>query len=146
MPGVLLCCSASQAHRGDPLGGLPWRGSYSVDRQVRHLMGQPLYCSATDAGSVGREGLWRWLHPLHMTQCYGLASMASQLSSTGISYHNLLLHISSVCLSAISSSPLPWDCSTIPKLQLPAAAPSRGPASLSGYVWLWQGLPDSHSI
>ena len=28
--------------------------------------------------------------------------------------------------------PSPWDCSTIPKLQLPAAAPSRGPASLSG--------------
>ena len=27
--------------------------------------------------------------------------------------------------------PLPWDCSTIPKLQLPAAAPSRGPVSLS---------------
>ena len=28
--------------------------------------------------------------------------------------------------------PLPWDCSTIPKLQLPAASPSRGPVSLSG--------------
>ena len=28
--------------------------------------------------------------------------------------------------------PLPWDCSTIPTLQLLAAAPSRGPASLSG--------------
>ena len=28
--------------------------------------------------------------------------------------------------------PLPWDCSTIPTLQLLAAAPSRGPVSLSG--------------
>ena len=28
--------------------------------------------------------------------------------------------------------PLPWDCSTIPKLQLPATAPSRRPAVLSG--------------
>ena len=28
--------------------------------------------------------------------------------------------------------PSPWDCSTVPKLQLPAAAPSRGPVSLSG--------------
>ena len=28
--------------------------------------------------------------------------------------------------------PLPWDCSTIPKLQLPVTAPSRGPAFLSG--------------
>ena len=26
--------------------------------------------------------------------------------------------------------PSPWDCSTIPKLQLPATAPSRGPALL----------------
>ena len=28
--------------------------------------------------------------------------------------------------------PSPWDCSTIPKLQLPATVPSRGPASLPG--------------
>ena len=28
--------------------------------------------------------------------------------------------------------PLPWDCSTIPKLQLPATAPSRESTSLSG--------------
>ena len=28
--------------------------------------------------------------------------------------------------------PLPWDCSTIPKLQLPASAPSRRPGFLSG--------------
>ena len=28
--------------------------------------------------------------------------------------------------------PSPWDCSTITKLQLPPAAPSRGPAFLSG--------------
>ena len=34
--------------------------------------------------------------------------------------------------------PSPWDCSTIPKLQLPAAAPSRGPCP--GYAWLRQGL------
>ena len=26
--------------------------------------------------------------------------------------------------------PSPWDCSTVPKLRLPATAPSRGPASL----------------
>ena len=28
--------------------------------------------------------------------------------------------------------PSPWDCSTVPKLQLPATVPSRGPAFLSG--------------
>ena len=146
MPGVLLCCSASQAHRGAPLGGLPWLGSYSVDRQVRHLMGQPLYCSATDAGSVGREGLWRWLHPLHMTQCYGLASMASQLSSTGISYHNLLLHIPSIHLSTVNSSPCPGIA---PQSLNSISQLLHFPGDLCphpGYVWLQQGLSDSHSI
>ena len=40
--------------------------------------------------------------------------------------------------------PSPRDHATLPKLQLPAAAPSRGPRL--AYVWLWQGLSDSHSI
>ena len=35
--------------------------------------------------------------------------------------------------------PSPWDCSTIPKLWLPAAAPSGALCP-----WLWQGLSDSH--
>ena len=42
--------------------------------------------------------------------------------------------------------PSPRDCSTIPKLQFPAPAPSRGMCPCPGYVWLWQGLSDSHSI
>jgi len=41
--------------------------------------------------------------------------------------------------------PSPWNCSTIPKIQLPAAVPSRAPASLSE-VWLQQGLSDSYYI
>ena len=66
LPGVLLCCWAHQAHRGAPLAGVPlcrsahrslkgapWVGSCSVVQCVRHLMGQPLYCLAADAG------LWR---------------------------------------------------------------------------------------
>ena len=31
--------------------------------------------------------------------------------------------------------PSPWDCSTIPKLQLPASAPSRRPAFLPGGMY-----------
>ena len=38
-------------------------------------------------------------------QQYRLASMASWLSSTGISHHDLLPHIPSVCLSTVNSSP-----------------------------------------
>ena len=35
-------------------------------------------------------------------------------------------------LSLLSQQqPSPWDCATIPKLQLPTAVPSRGPVSLS---------------
>ena len=33
--------------------------------------------------------------------------------------------------------PSPWDCSIIPKFQLITAAPSRGPASLSGGMYDW---------
>ena len=42
-----------------------------------------------------------------MTQQCHLASMAAQLSSTGISLHNLLPHIPSIHLSAVNSSPRP---------------------------------------
>ena len=58
--------------------------------------------------------------------CY---TMSAWLSSTGISHHSLFPHISS---SVSPQQLLPWDCSTIPKLQLPATASSRGLASLSG--------------
>ena len=33
----------------------PWVGSYSVVQCIRHLMGQPLYCSAVDAGVCGEQ-------------------------------------------------------------------------------------------
>ena len=105
--GVLLCSSLHQAFH--------WPASLLFSCRCWH---------------VGRERLWWWLHSLCMTQPYRLASMAAWLSSTGISHHNLFPHIPSICLCS-QQQPSPWDCSTIPKLQLPAAAPSRGPVSLS---------------
>ena len=65
-----------------------------------------------------------------MTQQYRLASLAAWLSSTGISHHNLLRRIPLIHLHN-QQQPLPLDCSTIPKFQLPFATPSRGPVSLS---------------
>ena len=144
--GVLLCCSAHQAHRG-----APWLGSFSLDRHIRHLqghpgwgpcvvqcirhlMGQPLYCSAADAG-VWRERL----QPLCMTQQYCLASMAAWLSSTGISHHNLLPHIPSIHLSTVNSSPHPG-------IAPQSLNSSPQPLCHLGYVWLRQRLSDSHSI
>ena len=82
LSGVLVCCLAHQAHRGGPLTGVlfcrwahqalkgaPRVGSYSVVQCIRHSMGQPLYCSAADAGCGGERLRW-WLHPLRATQQY----------------------------------------------------------------------------
>ena len=71
-------------------------------------MGQPLYCSAADAGVWGERGYGDgstltcgWL------RSYCPASMAAWLSSTGISHHSLLPHMSWIPLSAVNSSPCP---------------------------------------
>ena len=141
-PGILLYFSQCQAHRGAPLAGVllrgsrrqalkgaRWVGSYSVVQCLGCLMGQRLYCSAADAG-VWAERLWCWLHPLCWTQWYRLASLAAGLSSTGIS-PRLLPHSPWTPLSTVNSSPHP-GIAPQSRLQLPAAAPSRGPAFLSG--------------
>ena len=70
LPEVLLCCLALQAHRGIPvpgvlfgrsehqaLKGAPWVGSFSVTWFIRHLMGQPLYCSAARCWHVEKEAM-----------------------------------------------------------------------------------------
>ena len=72
-------------------------GSYSVVLCVRHLTGQPLYCSAADAGMWGERSC-DVAPPPTLTQQYRLASLASWLSSTGISHHSLLPHIPLICL------------------------------------------------
>ena len=76
--GVLLCKSVHLA-----LKGAPWVGSCSVAQCVRNLMAHPLYCSAASAGMWGEAVLMA--PPLRVTQQYRLASIAAQLSSTGIS-------------------------------------------------------------
>ena len=54
---------------------------------------------------IRRERLKWWLHPLHMTQQYHLASMAAWLSSTGISHQNVHPHVSLLHLQVVNSSP-----------------------------------------
>ena len=83
---------------------------------------------------------------LCVTQQYRLSSMAAWPSSTGISHHNLLLHIPSICLSTVNSSPCPGIAphslnSSSQLLCLPGDL-----CPCPGYVWLRQGLSDSHSI
>ena len=138
MSGVILCCSMHQAFRG-----APWLGSYSLVWRISHLNEHPgwvLLCSSVhhvfdgpasllfscQCWCLGRERLWYWPHPLCVTRQYRLASVAAWLSSTGISHHNLLPHLPVICLYS-QQQPSPWDCSTIPKLQLPATMPPRRP-------------------
>ena len=65
--------------------------------------------------------------------------MAARLSSTGISHHNILLHIPLIRNSAVNSS-----------LRLGIAPQSLNSSSQQlhslGYAWLWQGLSDSRSF
>ena len=97
-------------------------------------MGQPLYCSAAHVGMWGERSYgdgstpYAWLN--HIT----LVSMAAWLSSTGISYHNLPSHPldPSLCGQQQLS---PWDCSTIPKFQLPAIGPSMVCMAAARTLW-----------
>jgi len=93
-------------------------------------MGQPLYCSAAGA-DVWPERRYGY----GSTPCSWLSSIASLLCC--LAFHHR--HFSPQCLPSYpldlslhsQQQPSLWDCSTISKFQLPAAAPSRGPVSLS---------------
>ena len=62
--------------------------------------------------------------------------MAAWLSSTGISRHNPLPPIPSICLCTFNSSPHPG-------IAPQSLNSSSQPLQHLGYVWLWQGLSDS---
>ena len=93
-------------------------------------MGQRLCCSAADAGRWGERGHgagftpFVWLSSIALLPW--LPSLPPQASPTTVSSFT-----SPRPVSPQSAAALPWDCSRIPKLQLPATAPSRGPVSLS---------------
>ena len=105
-------------------------GSCSVVQCVRRLVGQCLYCLAADSGVWGREAMV-------------LASPRMRDSAVLPCFHGCLAFLhrhfppQSPPSPPLSPSlhgqqqPLPWDFCIIPKLQLPASVPSRGPASLS---------------
>ena len=106
-------------------------GSYSVVQCIRRLMGQPLYCSAADAGIWGERARVTAPPPMcdsAVSPCFHgcPAFFHRHFPPESPPSHPLNLSLHS------QQQPLPFDCSTIPKLQLPAAAPSRGPVSLSG--------------
>ena len=128
---VLLCCLVHQA-----LKWPPWLGSFSFALHVRCLKSQPLWSLfllfSCQCWCVRRERLQWWLHPpMHD-------------SAVSPCLHGCLVFLHShFPLKSPPSCPLrlspcsqqqtsPWYCSPIPMLQLPAAALSRGLASLCG--------------
>ena len=124
MPGIFLCCSACQAHRGPP-----WTGVL-------------LCCSAHQALQRGTLG-WVLL-------CCSLSLMGQLLMlacgeiettvMVSTSHHNLLPHVLSVHLSAVNSCPhsgisaqsLYFSSHLLHLLGDLSPSP--------WYVWLWQGL------
>ena len=144
MPGVLLCCLWHQAHRGAPC-----LGSYSVDQHVRHLKGHPVWvllCSSVCQAFDGPASIVQ----LQMLACgerdtMVMAPPPTRDSAVSPCFHGCpaFLHRHfparyppshpfdpSLCGQ---QQPSPWDCSTVPKLQLPATY-------IVVYVWLRQGL------
>ena len=161
--GVLLCSSACQAHRAPP-HPRNQLGSFSVDQRVRHIegppacgpalvqcgrrsVGQSLYCSAADAGvsGAGREAM-EMAPPATrdsaVSPCFRgcLALLHRHLPPPSPPSHPPHPSLHS------QRQPPPWDCSTMPQLQLPGTGPPGDPRSCPAYVWLLQGLSASHSI
>ena len=142
LPGVLLCCLVHQAHKRAPqagvllcrsahqtLKGALWVGSCSGSVH-RSFMGQAVYCSTADACLRGEKGycdgstLYMWLRSITLLPWLP-GFLNRHFPPQSAPWHPLNLSLLS------QQQPSPWDCATIPKLQLPAAVPSRGPASLS---------------
>ena len=71
-----------------------------------------------------------------MTQQYPLAFMATWLSFTSISHHNLFPHITSISLSAVNSSPRPRIATQSLNANSQSLHLSGDQHSCLGYVWL----------
>ena len=138
--GVLLYRSVHQAFKG-----ACWVGSFSVVLCVRCLMGQPLCCSAANAGVWGERGYGDGSTPYLWLSSIALLSWLPGFRLQAFP-HNLLPHIPLVYLSAVNSSAhariAPQSLSSSSKLLrlLGDLCPCLG------YIWLQQELSDSHSI
>ena len=97
---------------------------------IRHLMGQPLYCSAVDAGCGKRQAMVMAPPPMHdsaVSPCFlgCLAFLHRHFPPQSPSSHPLDPSLHN------QQQPLHWDCSTILNSNSSCCA-FQGPASLSG--------------
>ena len=125
MSGVLLCCLACWAHRGAPLAGVLLCSSVHQTR----LMSQPHYCSDARCWHVVTEAMVMAPPSIRdsvVSPCFHgcPAFLHRHVPPRSPPSHPLDPSLHS------QHQPSPWDGSTVPKFQLPATVPSRGPASL----------------
>ena len=116
-------------YRAPVLTGAPWMGCSSVVQCVRRLMGQALCCSAAADGR--KEAMVMAPPPpgdSAVLPCFSgcLAFLHRHFPPWSHLSHPLNPPLCS------QQQPSPWDCSTVPKLQLPSVELSRRPESLSG--------------
>ena len=108
LAGVLLCSSVRQVFDAPPsvsFSCLCWR----VEREAMVMAPPPTRDSAVSPGFHGCLAFLHWHFPPQSPPSHPLhPSLCSQ------------------------QQPSPWDYSTLPKLQLPATVPSRGPAPVRG--------------
>ena len=129
MPWILRCCLAPQAHRGAALTGVLLCCSVppAFDGPI---VPPPMLACVWRGGGQG-EAMVMAPPPTHdsaVSPCFH-GCLAFLLR------HFPLQSPPSLPLDPSLHSqkqPSPWDCSTIPKLQLAAAVHSRGPSSLPG--------------
>ena len=162
MPGVLLCCLVHQAHIEPPP---PTRlGSYSLVRACvsvtqRSTLGGVLVCRSVRQAFDGPDSIVQLpMLACGVSEAMVMAPPAMHDSVALPCFHSCpaFLHrhsppqsspqIPSIRLSAVNSS-------TFPGISPQSLNSSFQPLCLSGdlhpclgYVWLWQGLSDSHSI
>ena len=119
--GVLLCRSAHQA-----LKVATWVGSCSVVQCIRCLIGQPLYCSAANVGMWRKKGYGDGsTHYVWLSSVVLLPWLLAFLHRGNFSPQSPPSYPLNTSLCSHQQPP-PWDCSTISKHQLPAAASPSG--------------------
>ena len=128
--------------------GPPWLGPYSVDqciREVKGSLGGVLLCSSLcqvfgEPASLllscqywrveGREAMVMAPPPMHDSAVLPCFHGYPAFLHRHFPPQSLPLNLLDLSLHS-QQQPSPWDCSTTPKIQLTATAPSRGSTSLS---------------
>ena len=117
-------------------------GSYSLVQCLRHLMGQPLYCSTVDVGLWGERGYsdgsttYTWLSSIALLRWLpGFPPQAFSSQSPPSPPLDPSLHSQQQ-----PSSWAPSPCAHSPNSSSQPLCLPGDQHSCPGYVWLWQGL------